>query len=451
MHAEAAYVFRHALLRDAAYELQPVSDRALLHLAAADALEPMATAVGVLDQSASEIADHISLARQHQDSDALKQREHSLCRRAARFAEKHFRNSEAQRLWLRAGELAPDNEKLAALASACNLAVRYGPIDAARALVEDALNLARAHRDRLHEGKLTLSLAVAHHFAGDLRDAETYFDAAHQLLAETGDPGLEAQAIGALGAVLDITGRVEQAEALYTRAADLYRRAGDRAGEGSNWCNLGLLYHNTARNEQAHPIMARAIQIGHDAGHFALEALARGNMALIETALGRRESALQLLDQALVLQRRIGDRRNEGVCLTNLAYVHEAARDYAAAERTYLHALSVHREMGNLRFEGVVLGNLGGVMANQQRLAESEQYLARAVEIHRKVNHTRFLAVHLANLACVYAGQGKAEPAKAAWQEAEPQLAQAGLGMSIEARRAEFRRACADGGFEPLV
>ena len=41
MHAERAYLFRHALMREAAYQLQLPGDRARLHELAADALEAL--------------------------------------------------------------------------------------------------------------------------------------------------------------------------------------------------------------------------------------------------------------------------------------------------------------------------------------------------------------------------------------------------------------------------
>ena len=41
MFAETAYLFRHAVVRDAAYGLQPPSERALLHGLALDILEAL--------------------------------------------------------------------------------------------------------------------------------------------------------------------------------------------------------------------------------------------------------------------------------------------------------------------------------------------------------------------------------------------------------------------------
>ncbi len=64
MHAETAYVFRHALMGSAAYDLQPPGERAILHGLALDILESARRAnPGLLQGAALELAHH---ARQAQ-------------------------------------------------------------------------------------------------------------------------------------------------------------------------------------------------------------------------------------------------------------------------------------------------------------------------------------------------------------------------------------------------
>lgn len=61
--AELAYLFRHALLRDAAYELQPPRDRGRLHALALDVIEQLFEGrEAELDVMASELVRHAELA-----------------------------------------------------------------------------------------------------------------------------------------------------------------------------------------------------------------------------------------------------------------------------------------------------------------------------------------------------------------------------------------------------
>ena len=64
MDAEIAYVFRHALVREAAYELQPPGDRAVLHALVIEIVEAaLASDDPLLDAWALELADHARAAQ----------------------------------------------------------------------------------------------------------------------------------------------------------------------------------------------------------------------------------------------------------------------------------------------------------------------------------------------------------------------------------------------------
>lgn len=90
MHAEAAYLFRHALVRDAAYELQPPGERAGLHALAADVMGHVFAAD--LDPVAHEIAAHLRLGG------ADIEREREFTQRGARYAHASYNHSVAIQL-----------------------------------------------------------------------------------------------------------------------------------------------------------------------------------------------------------------------------------------------------------------------------------------------------------------------------------------------------------------
>jgi hypothetical protein len=58
MPADEHYAFRHALTRDAAYQLMPPSARAALHVAAADLIDE----IGLADGFETELANHLQAA-----------------------------------------------------------------------------------------------------------------------------------------------------------------------------------------------------------------------------------------------------------------------------------------------------------------------------------------------------------------------------------------------------
>ena len=63
--AETAYLFRHAMVREAAYQLQPPADRSGLHVLALDILESVLAQAGPVMQKihAAELAHHARTAQ----------------------------------------------------------------------------------------------------------------------------------------------------------------------------------------------------------------------------------------------------------------------------------------------------------------------------------------------------------------------------------------------------
>ena len=132
MHAEHIYLFRHALLRDAAYQLQLPGDRARLHALAFGVLEqiiggppqeqgrispalatrPPLWAHGAL---ALELAEHAQRAVELDA--AFEPHRARYLRRAAEHAEVQYLNAHAAQLWVKVAAASPAWES-AALARA---------------------------------------------------------------------------------------------------------------------------------------------------------------------------------------------------------------------------------------------------------------------------------------------------------------------------------------------
>src|SRR5690606_3055555 len=106
MHAEEAYLFRHALLREAAYELQPPSLRARLHATVVEIIEQelssppdlsaiVADETQPIDHWAEELLHHCRVAEQN-GLTALAERRMFYAGRAARQCLKEHRLAQAE-------------------------------------------------------------------------------------------------------------------------------------------------------------------------------------------------------------------------------------------------------------------------------------------------------------------------------------------------------------------
>src|SRR5690606_11363688 len=101
VHAETAYIFRHALLRDAAYGLQPPGERGVLHGLALEILQAL-LAPEEIPALAMELAEHARLAMHDTLPDkrrrALLAAEHDYLNQAAEYLQAHWQSSDEVRV-----------------------------------------------------------------------------------------------------------------------------------------------------------------------------------------------------------------------------------------------------------------------------------------------------------------------------------------------------------------
>jgi hypothetical protein len=174
VNAESAYVFGHALLRKAAYQLQLPSGRARLHAMALESIEqtcggrppelpPLDATTGSFasshasDAFALELAEHARLCSfESRQAEALRL---AYLRRAAEYAARAFQSEAAADMWRMMAELSAGQEKSEALRRGAGaLATAGRPKDAAVLLERVIADDLAAGRTR-HRGVALANLA----------------------------------------------------------------------------------------------------------------------------------------------------------------------------------------------------------------------------------------------------------------------------------------------------
>lgn len=389
MNAETAYLFRHALVRDAAYELQMPSDRAALHEIAFRILEdafrgcpptpaPLAEhKAGALDPHptdpvARELAYHARLAGEYWAESEMKERHLLYLRRAAEHCERNYHSVESIRCWEQLSNLLTD--------------------DANRGLA-----LLRAARLCGQSGRMD--------------DAERLFAIAQTLLHDAGDRRAELIALGGLANVYRSTARLHDAEATLLQVLAIHRELGNRKDEGSVLNNLANVYMDTDRKDLA-------------------------------------EAAFQ---NALVIARETDNRPSEGFALGNLGVVYQDSGRHDEAERALTEALAIHREVKNRASEGVVLGNLAILYRHIDRLDDAKEQFEAALAIHREVSNRFFEAAHSGEYAMLLLASGQRESARKQWSHSTTMLGIMGADAIIDQQRSEMAQICERLDIEPLT
>jgi tetratricopeptide (TPR) repeat protein len=424
MNAELAYLFRHALLRDAAYQLQLPGDRARLHTLAFEIIEqlhggrapeppPLEGAASIpfmpqaIDEVAEQLADHLLLASAGAKQPALCR---LYLRRAAETAERNFRTHTARSLFEALASRLEGAAKGEALRRAAEMAVLCGNPKDAIPILAKAIKLQRAAKRR----------------------------------------DLAAIAIACLAGIFKDTGLIKKAEAKYRLALALVREAGERRTEGIILANLANVCWEDARLDEAENLHKAAEAIHREVQNVLSLGILKANLAGIYHVTGRLEMAATAYHDALAVLVKETDRLHRGVILQNLALLQKSVGELGEAERNLESAIAIHRECGNLRSEGNSLGNLAALYRETGRLAAAEEKFVLALDILRDVGRPRFESNHLCGYALLLIETGRLDAAKVAWNRAQFLMRSLAGEAEITSRRTEMLTACAKAGVPPF-
>lgn len=377
MQAETVYLFRHALLRDAAYTLQMPAERARLHNLVLNVLEGLfggrAPASAPLnfaanykrtpfesDSIAAELAYHAERAGEIQQ-------QRVYLRRAAEYAEVTYQPLVAAEAWSRLADMVSGAEQVEVL---CKVGGSYSD-------------------------------------AGSMVLAEKSYTAALSLAAES--PELTAYASSLLAGLYWLTGRPEKAREGFERAVETFRQYSVQTQLAHTLCNLSLLLQEQGDLDAAETSAREAKGMFELLKETSGEAAATLDLGVVMWSRGSLEAAEVLYREALELYRKSGDRRGEGTALGNLAVLAQDRGSNAEAEAVYRQVLEIARQTGARRQEGVVTHNLAALQFNSGNSDLAAAGFEVALAIHREVSNLRWeaLAVHALGVLAEESGDRK--------------------------------------------
>ena len=408
------FSFRHALLRDVAYDGVLRSSRRVLHAEAAGWLEDVVLRSGRADEQAAQVAWHHESAGNRGSAAAW-------YLRAGRYAAGTFANDDALRLVGRAQALVPEEEApdllVEVLLAREAVLDRLGRREEQRAVLDRLAALPDAGaeqtaRIRLGEGRLLF-------FRGDYPAVPPVAEEAAALAADAGRHDLLADALMQWGRSLAYVNEHAAAREMLGRALAEARVVGDHKRSGEILRLLGVVATNQGDNEEALRVLGEAreehdrIQDGEGA------AMVIGQVGALLMNMGRLEEARVASEEALAEFRADGHRYREGVMLTNLARIAMEQGRLDEALDGGRRALDLTREIDDA--EGLVasLQSLGDVSRLVGDLGAAREHLTRGLEESRRHELPYFTVHLLASLAAVDLAAGRPEEALARAAEAQ--------------------------------
>ncbi|MCB9932345.1 MAG: tetratricopeptide repeat protein [Planctomycetes bacterium] len=398
--AELAYLFRHAVIRDAAYGLHPPSARAALHAMALEILEALARPE-TLDAWAEELADHArrALGADGADRESLQRRELDYLQRGAEHESRHWHNerSVALRERIVAHPLASDAQRIRALLDTVETLMRSGGMSKTGPLLEQAWEIAQAAGEPRDIALTLAARAQAATLQSRHEEARRLIEQGIPAAAAIGDRDIHARLLITRAANAQGVGDWALGEQAAREAWELLKDSGNLVSKARSQLYLGDACWEQGKLEQAAAHFEEALQIYLQAENLGGEASARDHLGSLLRELRRDDEAKRNHERAAELYSHMGDSVGYGSAVSNLATLLQEEGRFDEARRYRLQALKNFRAAGAMYMEGVALGNLASSARIQGRLEEASRLFQAARNVLRRIGRVVEHAVFEAN------------------------------------------------------
>ena len=414
---EPAYIFKHAVIQDVAYQSLLVQRRRDLHRAVGQAIE---------DLYADRLADHYEELAHHFAHGEAWAKAFEYLIRSGDKARDTYANEAAISHYARAIEVASRVTPALPLPTVLEIYQRRSRVQMVVAKNEEAiagletmLALARAAGDRRLEGEALADAAFTHNYTLSWEHqplAARYADEAAAIAREIGDDRILTKALATRGSVHCAYGELDQGARMFEEAV----RLGEPLGAPELYLNglwfLGHLHNWRGEFRAAIEIQNRVTREAQTIHDEINEGLGQWCLGLAHIGRGLYTEARAVLDDGLVKARERKSHYNIGRITNSLGWLHLEFGNFQPALELDREAaeLGRHHRIGNIEVSsriniGVDLVRMGEPAQALAMLGEMVEQVEKGVGAHRWRWDMRVsLAVAEALLAV---GRGEEAPA----------------------------------------
>lgn len=351
--SEIDYIFRHALLRDAAYSMQLAARQTLLHALAVEAMEQV---------YADELEPHYAEIAYHAEKAGLRDKALHYLNLSADAALQAYLNAQAIDNLNRIHALLDPGDLRGRFEITYKRAEAYYRTSQRDALDADLTELERIAEDLGDDklrGRAHTRRGFFHVTQGDNSAAiESCLKAVAYARAQN-DTDTLLEAFSVMPMCYLRMGRVEESVRVAEETLGLAQAAGNRKAEAGAYTMLGLAVLEKDGPSSALPYQHKAVEIAGEIRERNLEGKALGNLAnTIALSQGDYHTALGYYEQAWAVLHELGDRYSEGIMLTNLGWACSMLGNYEEAKDYHARALTISRATANKHLEIFAMINL---------------------------------------------------------------------------------------------
>jgi len=388
---ELAYLFKHVVTQEVAYESLPYATRAMLHGQLGQFIEQ--TYNNKLDQ-------YINLLAFHYDRSENQPKKREYLRKAGEIAQAEYANEAAIDYYQRVLLLLPPKEQEPIMVKLGEVLGLLGRYDEALAYYNSARKLLEAETDErpanhLHRlAELAYKMATVYHRRSDYETALEWLEKGLSYLDEN-EPTIElARLYNILTLIYRHQGKNEEAldwcQKSLTTTSKIKTHEGQRT-MAHTYFNMGAIYWRRGDLTEAVYFCRESVQLYQQLDDIVGLSDAYLNLSNVYADQGHWDQAVDALRQGLDLKQKIGDIYGQGMMANNLGYIHLDRGEWAEAATLFEQCHDIWQQIGAARDDANTLSNLGQVRIYQENWAEAFACLNRSEALFAEIGSEEFL------------------------------------------------------------
>lgn len=394
---ELRYIFRHSLLREAAYDMQLRTRVRELHQLIAEAIEQL------YPDSEERYFD---LAFHYEHAEYSKKTGKYLDK-AARYAQRNFQNRQALIYFEKLLFLTRESDKISkrlikTLLRKGSVHELIGQWSEAEFDYREALKAAGQIDDWYLVGRSNRRLGQLLMLRGQYQEAKTFLDVAIECFEKAGDQVGVAKTYGNLGNFYFRQGSYEAAKNWFAKSIEINRNIHRDAENSIIVANLGLIYMNQGHYDEGIRWLEEQLDISERAGDKQGLGTLYTNLGIIYLEKNSLDSALLCLERGLTLSEELGNKLNMTICIGCIGSVWEKKGDYDKAMSNFERDLALALEMGDRQGTAIAHNLIGDLLSIMGQFDTSNHHLEQTLTLSRELNYKKGIAKALNTLGDNY-------------------------------------------------
>ncbi|MBN2378976.1 tetratricopeptide repeat protein [candidate division WOR-3 bacterium] len=400
---EIIYIFKHALMRDAAYGMQLRKRLNDLHKLAAEAMERF---------YAADPTHYADIAFHYEQAETNLQAKVYL-ERAADYARETFKNEEAIDLYNRLLALLDDRGKaISTQSNKASILQLIGRWQEAETIYRDNLKKAEEAGNRILQADNANSLGLLLRGKGAFDEAGEFFSMSREIYTDMGNKLRAATVTGNIGGIGFMKGDLRDALECFQEWLAAGEEFEDKKEISKSLSNIGIIHAMVGEREKALEYFERSLAITEELDDPQGLAATLGNMAIVFSNTGQYDKALEMQQRALEIAKEMGNKQGISTTMSGIGFIYEARQDYPKALKYYRSNLEINQELGNKRSLGIAYGNIGNVYARMESYDKALEYYTNQLEIARSLADEETMCKALGNSSIAYKELGNFEKAR---------------------------------------